>query len=574
MVDRVDDLRRHLARADALALLCALAIPTGLFAGAVVISFRLISEWALVWPGILPGLDRYEALPPAWRFGLPAIGALAIGLVFQALPGAMRAVGPAHVMACLVRHGGRMPWPNAVLQFVGGSASIISGHSVGREGPVIHVGAASASLLGQWLRLPNNSIRTLLACGVAAAIAASFNTPLAGVIFAMEVVMLSYTLIGFAPVIVAAVSATGLSHVVFGGAAAFQIPPLHLVSLLELPWVLLLGAVIGCLAAGYGKGILGLDRLTRPWPIAARMSLAGVLVGAIGLVIPEVMGLGFDTVEAALLGHLGLTALATIAVAKLVATIACAGLALPGGVIGPMLVIGATAGGAIGQIGAGLVPELSAPHAFYATLGAVAMMGACLQAPLAALAAILELTGNPNTILPGMAAVMAAFLITRIGFHCPPLFVGLLRSRGIDVSETQGAIVLEQTGVEAVFRAAPTVVEWPDAAPGRAAAALPAVPPAAPAPRVIFAHRGVVVGTGRPDAGSPDPLVLVALHATLGEARRRLLAAGATAAIVVPAEVVAAADQAALNGRPARPLPLADALGLVEVERIEALAGT
>lgn len=385
-------------------------------------------------------------------------------------------------MTCAGIWPGPMPWPNAVLQFVGGSASIISGHSVGREGPVIHVGAASASLLGQWLRLPNNSIRTLLACGVAAAIAASFNTPLAGVIFAMEVVMLSYTLIGFAPVIVAAVSATGLSHVVFGGAAAFQIPPLHLVSLLELPWVLLLGAVIGCLAAGYGKGILGLDRLTRPWPIAARMSLAGVLVGAIGLVIPEVMGLGFDTVEAA----------------------------------------------------------------------------------------ILELTGNPNTILPGMAA----FLITRIGFHCPPLFVGLLRSRGIDVSETQGAIVLEQTGVEAVFRAAPTVVEWPDAAPGRAAAALPAVPPAAPAPRVLFAHRGVVVGTGRPDAGSPDPLVLVALHATLGEARRRLLAAGATAAIVVPAEVVAAADQAALNGRPARPLPLADALGLVEVERIEALAGT
>lgn len=427
------DLRRYLAQADAVAMLSLLAIPTGLFAGAFVIAFRLLTENALVWVGLLPAIERYEALAPAWRFGLPLAGGILIGLLFQAAPVRARSIGTAHVMACLAQSDARLPWPNMVLQFVGGAASIISGHSVGREGPIIHVGAASASLLGQWLKLPTGGNRTLVACGVAAAIAACFNTPLAGVVFAMEVVMLEYSLLGFAPVIVAAVSATWLSRFVFGADSAFHLPPFQLMSQLELPWVALVGAVIGGLAACYVAGIVGLDRLTRRWPVAVRMSLAGLIAGVFGLLVPEVMGLGYDTVGDALHGRLDLAALTLIAVAKLLATIACGGLALPGGMIGPMLVIGACAGGALGQVGTLIVPGLSAPHAFYATLGAVAMMGACLQAPLAALTAILELTGNPNIILPGMAAVMVAFLVVRVGCRQLPLFIAILEERGISV---------------------------------------------------------------------------------------------------------------------------------------------
>lgn len=424
-------LRRLLGGADAIAALSLLALPTGLFAGAVVIVFRVVTERSLVWLQLLPAVDRYEALPPLWRFGLPALGGLAIGLLFQAVPAAIRAVGPAHVMHCLTLPGARVPWPNALLQFVGGAASIIVGHAVGREGPVIHVGAASASLLGERLGLSLRSQRTLVACGVAAAIAGCFNTPLAGVVFAMEVVMLEYSLLGFAPVILAAVSATVLSRSVFGEHAAFQLQPMHLASALEIPWVLLMGAVIGSLAATYVAGIIRLDRATRPWPIWLRMTAGGLTAGVFGVLVPEVMGLGYDTVEDALLGHLTLGALVMIALAKLAATIACGGLALPGGLIGPMLVIGACAGGAVGMVGGLIAPDLSAPHAFYATLGAVAMMGACLQAPLAALTAILELTANPNVILPGMAAVMAAFLVARVGFRQLPMYVALLNSRGL-----------------------------------------------------------------------------------------------------------------------------------------------
>ncbi|MFP5406672.1 MAG: chloride channel protein, partial [Gammaproteobacteria bacterium] len=197
--------RDHLAGADSLVALSLLAVLAGLLTGVVIVTFRLLTESSLVWVGVLPDAEAYETLSWRWRLALPTLGGLLIGLLFQAVPQSVRQVGPVHVMVQLAYNAGRLPWRNAVMQFVGGGLSIVAGHSVGREGPVIHVGAASASLMGQWMRLPNNSIRTLVACGVAGSIAASFNTPIAGVVFAMEVVMLEYTLAGFAPVILAAV---------------------------------------------------------------------------------------------------------------------------------------------------------------------------------------------------------------------------------------------------------------------------------------------------------------------------------------------------------------------------------
>ena len=143
----------------------------------------------------------------------------------------------------------------------------------------------------------------------------------------------------------------------------------------------------------------------------------------------------------------------------LVATIACGGLGVPGGLIGPLLVIGAGAGGALGIIGHALVPGSSAAPAFYATLGAVAMMGAALHAPLAALTAVLELTGNPNIILPGMAAVITAFLVSRAFFGQKPLFVAILHARGIDYRVDAVALELERTGVAAVMSPDPAVID-------------------------------------------------------------------------------------------------------------------
>src|SRR5690606_17629258 len=155
---------------------------------------------------------------------------------------------------------------------------------------------------------------TLVACGVAASISASFNTPMAGVVFAMEVVMFEYTLTGFAPVILAAVGAAAMSRVVYGPDPAFAVPGFQLVSLLELPWVVLLGLVVGGMAAAYVYGIGLLGRRSAGWPLWLRMTAGGAFTGACALAAPEVMGLGYDTVELAMLGQIGLASLLLITV--------------------------------------------------------------------------------------------------------------------------------------------------------------------------------------------------------------------------------------------------------------------
>jgi len=185
------------------------------------------------------------------RLLLPVVGAALVGAVDDPAPAADQRVGVVHVMERLSRHQGYLPARNAVIQFVGGIIALISGQSGGREGPSIHLGAASSSLLGQAFELPNNSIRTLVACGTAAAIGASFNTPIAGVIFAMEVVMMEYTIGSFIPVIIASVTSTLLTHYFFGNEPAFTVAPLHMRSLLEIPYIIGGGVLIGAIAAGF-----------------------------------------------------------------------------------------------------------------------------------------------------------------------------------------------------------------------------------------------------------------------------------------------------------------------------------
>jgi H+/Cl- antiporter ClcA len=444
-------LREHLAHAEALLPLALVGLLSGLSTGGVIIAFRWLTEGAQMGLTPVETPEAFEGLSWPYRLGLPIAGGLLIGAVFHSASLGSRQLGVVHVMERLARVSGRMPWKNAVLQFFGGALSILSGHSVGREGPAIHLGAASSSLLGQWLGFPNNSIRVLVACGVAASIAASFNTPIAGVIFAMEVVLMEYTLVGFTPVILAAVAATYLSRLMYGSAPAFDIPSMQMTSLWELPYILLLGMVLGAVAALFIHGIGFLDQRYQTVPLWIRTGTAGVVAGLCALIAPEVMGVGYDTVELTLLGEMALGALVLVAVMKLVATVACISLGLPGGLIGPTIVIGATAGGAVGLVGHVLVPEMSSGEAFYAMLGMGAMMGAVLQAPLAALMAVLELTANPNSILPGMLAIVTATLTTRVAFKKKSVFVSMLEARGLVYQPDPVAISLGRTGVGAIM---------------------------------------------------------------------------------------------------------------------------
>ena len=247
----LDRQRLRASHAEALPQLAVLGVVCGLLAASAMIAFRTVIE--LAQGAFLPpgGPENYEGLPPEVRLALPIAGGLAIGLAFLALPERMRYVGVIHVMERLAYHQGRLPLANAVVQFLAAGVAIVTGMPVGREGPAIHIGAALGSGAGQRIGLPNNSLRVLAGCGVAAAIAASFNTPLAGVAFAIEVVLMEYTVVGFAPVILAAVSATALTHVVYGSDASFTVPQLTLASVAELPFVLAMGLAIGVLAAAF-----------------------------------------------------------------------------------------------------------------------------------------------------------------------------------------------------------------------------------------------------------------------------------------------------------------------------------
>jgi H+/Cl- antiporter ClcA len=440
-------MRIHLSRADALLPLALLGLVSGILAGGVIVLFRLSVEGtqASFLPQGLP--ENYEALPPMLRFALPIAGGLLIGLIFKWASGGIHVLGVARVMERLTYHEGHHTKRGFFLQFVGAAVAIISGHSVGREGPHIFLGAASSSLLGQRLSLPNNSIRTLVGCGVAAGIAASFNTPLAGVVFALEVVMLEYTLASFTPVILAAVSADAIAIAVLGSEPAFVVPALTLGSLAEMPLLLLLGLVVGAVAASFIHLLQLFASSSRKIEFYWRTTIAGVIVGICGLLVPEVMGVGYDTVNSALLGELGLGLLLGMVLLKLVATSASVGMGIPGGLIGPALFMGATLGCLMGILAAEMFPEMESGVGLYALLGMGAMMGATLQAPLAALTAIMELTRNAEVIMPGMLVITIAGLTASELFRQESIFVTLLKANGMDYSTNPVMQALRRVGV-------------------------------------------------------------------------------------------------------------------------------
>ena len=448
----LETMQMRLASHHGMLLLAFLGLISGLASGLIIVIFRLLIE--TIQSGILPDSDpeNYEALSVFWRFILPVSGGLIVGLIFHLASNPPARVGMVHVLERLSYHEGHMPEKSLFMQFIGAAICIISGQSVGRETPSVQMGSSISSLLGQWLRLPNNSIRTLVGCGAAAAAAAAFNTPLAGVVFAIEVVLMEYTIAGFIPIILATVSATAVSRAVYGSAPAFLVPSLDLHSLFELPYILIMGVAIGSLAALFITLVQWTAQKAKHFelPFWQRTTLAGFCMGILAMAVPGIMGIGYDTVNETFLGTAGLWLMISIAVCKVVATGIGAGLGVPAGLIGPTLVMGATAGGALSVL-TGYLPGTESNIGLYAMLGMGAMMGAALRAPLAALIALLELTANPNIIWPGMLAIVSATLTTKELFGKDSVFLTQLREMGLDYRNNPVAQSLRSIGVVAVM---------------------------------------------------------------------------------------------------------------------------
>lgn len=401
---------RRIIRNDQL-VLGVLALVVGLAVGYGVVAFREAIDFVqLLYYG---SSDSHLATVarglPWWHVVLaPVIGGLVVGLFYKLLMPGRRPLGIPEVIEAAAFKGGRMPVVPGLMAVAGAALSLGAGASVGREGPAVTLGAVVSAWLAERLHFGRSLSRVLLGCGAAAAVAASFNAPIAGVLFAHEVVVGHYALRAFAPVVIASVTGTLISRGWYGDFPAFMIPLIHNVNVLEFPAFAGLGVLSGLAALVFMHGILWGEKAAEATrlPRWARPTLGGLILGLMALVYPEVLGVGYEVTENALTGSLPFLLLAALAAAKLVATAVSLGFGFGGGVFSPTLTVGALVGGAFGVVATGAFPELSSGPGAYALVGMGAVSAAVLGAPISTVLIIFELTGDYGLTVAVMVAVV------------------------------------------------------------------------------------------------------------------------------------------------------------------------
>ena len=422
--------RNQLTNYEALPQLVLLGLVCGILTGLLIAAFRLAIDIPLSFL-LIDDVENFEDLSIQARFLLPSLGGITLALLIAYLPLMRSKVGLVYLLERLAYHQGQIPGKSLFAQFLLAVIALVSGQSVGREGPAIYMGAGVASLLGNYLKVPFNVNRLLLACGGAAAISAAFNTPLAGVIFAMEVILLDYTIAGFTPIIVAAVTSSLITRLIFSAEPIFQIPAFDLLDHYEILWIIFLGVFIGTLATIFIK-LMNLTKVKINLSLSYKLAIAGIVTGCVAIFYPQVMGTGYDTIIDSMWGRIDIQLLLYILVAKLLLTAIILGLGMPAGMIGPTLFIGAVGGAFLGICGSYFADSSVSHVGLYTMLGMGAMMAATLNAPLAALIALLELTYNPHIIFPAMIAIVVANLTTQYLFRTPSAFLASLQAQGFD----------------------------------------------------------------------------------------------------------------------------------------------
>lgn len=430
---------RRIVRNDQL-VLGVLALVVGVAVGGGVIAFReLIRVVQTLYYGA--GDERLASVAAglAWWHVLlaPAVGGLVVGLFYRFLMPGRRPLGIPEVIESVAFKGGRMPVLPGILAVVGAGLSLGAGASVGREGPAVTLGAAMSAWIAERLHFGRSLSRVLLGCGAAAAVAASFNAPIAGVLFAHEVVVGHYALSAFAPVVIASVTGTMISRGWFGDFPAFIIPAFGDVSAWEFPAFAGLGVLSGIMALLFMNSILWSERLadrTR-LPQWSRPAAAGLALGVLALAYPGVLGVGYEVTDDALHGRLPFLLLMALAAAKLSATALCLGFGFGGGVFSPSLAFGALVGGAFGVLATNAFPELSTGPGAYALIGMGAVSAAVLGAPMSTVLIVFELTGDYGlTIAVMVAVVIATVVTTQIGGRTS-WFHWALERRGLKVQQ-------------------------------------------------------------------------------------------------------------------------------------------
>ncbi len=398
-------------------------------------------------------------------FLAPVIGSILVALLIafgrrmEFLPRA-RCMGVAEVIEARAGPPGHLSFRGGLLNTVITALTLGSGASAGREGPAVLMGGAVATAFHEKLGLRGKYARTLIGCGAAAAVAASFNAPIAGVLFALEVILGNYALSVFGPVALSSVIATVITRIHLSHVHAFVIPEYGASGIYDVPLSIILGLVCGIIAFGYMQSLASSQNWVKKFTRRYRLDpvllvpLAGLFMGFMALFVPEIVGVGYEATSAALNGLYGLGELGAFLLLKIIATIICLAFGYGTGIFSGGIYFGAMAGAAFGLIVAMLLPGLTADAAFYAMIGMGAVSGAILGAPISTTLIIFELTGDYQMTLNLMIAVGIATMLARVAFGSS-FFHWQLNQIGYDLSEGPHGVILQTIRVRDVMRPVP-----------------------------------------------------------------------------------------------------------------------
>ncbi len=444
--------RLKLTPATEMLLLAALVGILGGF-GALFFKKLIFSLQALFWSTRDMSPDSLAAVAWYRRLLLPAVGGAIVGPLIYFLAREARGHGVPEVMIAVITRNSVIRPIVVVVKSVASAISIASGGSVGREGPIVQIGAAIASTAGQMLRLHPVQLKTLVGCGVSAGIAATFNAPMAGTLFALELIVADFGLSAFTPILVSAVGATAVTRHFHGNITEFSLPLFTMVSHWEFGLYLALGLLAGLIGFVFSKSIYVADDLFEKTRIPQwiRPASGGLLVGVAAVFYPHIMGVGYDAIRVLFDGELVLGVMLLLVVLKIVATAITIGSGGSGGVFAPSLLIGAMLGGAFGHIVNQLFPTMTASPGAYALVGMAAVNGACTLAPLSAIIILVELTNEYAILLPLMFTVVMATFVSR-KLSAESIYTEKLRRRGIRAHHGEDLNILRAIPVKVVLR--------------------------------------------------------------------------------------------------------------------------
>ncbi|MDF3288126.1 chloride channel protein [Streptomyces silvisoli] len=445
-----------------------LALLVGAGAGLGAIAFRWLIK---TFTSLLSGHSDYAAaghaanphapwLGPWFVLLAPVLAGLAYGPLVHRFAREARGHGVPEVMYAVARRGGRIAPQVAVVKSLASALCIGGGGSVGREGPIVQIGSALGSTLGRVVKVAEDRMKVLVACGAAGGIAATFNAPLAGVFFAMELILRDFTAESFGMVVLASVTASVIGRAAFGNTPFLHLPAFSVQHLSEYLLFAALGVLAGAVGVGFTRVLYWIeDACDFAWrgPEWARPAVGGVLLGALLLVLPQMYGVGYPVLENAVDGKYVIGFLLLLLVGKIVATSLTIGIGGSGGVFAPSLFMGAMLGAAYGTAAHHLAPGVTGPVGAYGLIGMGAVFAGAARAPITAVIIMFELTGEYSIILPLMTAIVLATGTSRM-LSRDTIYTLKLRRRGIDLDHTPPTAPLAGVPVGTVMEAVPELL--------------------------------------------------------------------------------------------------------------------